>query len=174
MKEKEKKQKTAAKNDKKQGGQPAEKKRNDTLAKLLPIVLILAGITVLGAGLTTLLSQAGRIRTDAVIAEIAEESYSYGGRQKKTVSALATYTLDGVSYTADLGGVKNGFIEGGGVAVLVDPDVPQDAVLPQTTGGAVCTGIGAALLLAGLVWFFPLFRSILSNGRKRNDPIPVE
>ena len=167
MKEKEKK---ATKTDKK----PGEKKQNDTLRKLLPIVLILAGITVLGEGLNTLLSQAGRVKTEAVIAEIAEETYSVGRKQKKTVSALVTYTLDEASYTADLGGVKSGFVEGGGVAVLVNPDVPEDAVLPQTTGGAVCTGIGAALLLAGLIWFFPLFRSILSNGRKRNDPIPVE
>ena len=150
------------------------KKQNDTLSKLLPIVLIIAGITLFGSGLRTIMAQAGRIRAKAVISEITEDVYSVGGRRKREVSALVDYTVDGAACTADLGGVKKGFSEGAEIIVLVNPEIPQDAVLPETAGGAVCTGLGAALLLAGLIWFLPLCRSVLANGRKRNDPIPVE
>ena len=47
----------------------------ETLSKLLPIVLLLAGITVLGEGVSLLVSQSGMRKTDAVIAEITEEPY---------------------------------------------------------------------------------------------------
>ena len=148
--------------------------RKETLSKLLPIVLIIAGITVFGTGVSVLASQAGAVRTRAVIEEITEDAYFVGGAQKKAVGALVTYTVGDTAYTTELGGVKKGFAEGGTIDVLVNPEVPLDASLPQTAGGAVCTALGAALLLGGLLWFFPTFRSVLANGRKRNDPIPVD
>ena len=151
-----------------------KKKKDGVLKTLADIVLVIAGVTLLGAGLSTLTSQAGRVETDAVISELTEEPYSVGEKEKTALSALVTYTVEGVSYTSDLGGVKRGFTEGGKVTVLVAPDAPQDAVLPRTAGGAVCAALGAALLLCGLIRFFPLFRTVLAAGQKRNDPIPVE
>lgn len=145
-----------------------KKQKNETLSKLLPIVLILAGITLLGTGVSTLVSQAGYDKTTAVITEITEEPYSTGGKEKTALSAVAAYTVGDTVYTADLGGVRSGFIEGGQIQVLVNPDVPQDAVLPQTACGAVCTVLGAALLVGGLVWFIPLLRDVFAGKEKKS------
>ncbi len=143
-----------------------KKPKSDTFSKLLPIVLILAGITLLGTGVSTLVSQAGYQKTTAVITEITEEPYTVRGREKTALSAVAAYTLGDTVYTADLGGVRGGFMEGGQISVLVNPDVPQDAVLPQTAGGAVCTALGAALLLCSQIWFVPLLRDVFAGKEK--------
>ena len=145
-----------------------KKQNNETLAKLLPIVLILAGITLFGTGVNTLAAQAGFEKTAAVITEITEETYEAAGKEKTALSAVASYTVGDTAYTADLGGVRKNFVEGGQIDVLVDPAVPQNAVLPQTTGGAVCTGIGAALLLGGVVWFVPLLRDVFAGKEKKS------
>ena len=144
-----------------------KKQKNETLAKLLPIVLILAGLTLFGSGVSILAAQAGFEKTVAVITEITEETYEAGGKEKTALSATASYTVGDTVYTADLGGVRNGFIEGGQIAVLVNPAAPQNAVLPQTTGGAVCTALGAALLLGGIIWIIPLLRDVFAGKEKK-------
>ena len=130
----------------------------ETLSKLLPIVLLLAGITVLGEGISLLTSQAGMRKTDAVIAEITEEPYLINGREKQVVSALVTYTLEDTVYTADLGGVRSGFAEGDSLTVLVDPAAPQKVALPSAAAGVSCTVIGAALLI-----LFPVLLQVASQ-----------
>lgn len=145
----------------------------ETLSKLLPIVLLLAGVTLAGSGLRTLLTQSGLKKTEAVIAELTDETYfSVGGREKHAQSALVSYSVDGASYTADLGGVRRSFAEGGTVEVLVDPALPERAVLPDTAGGVACAVCGGVLLIAGLIWFAPLLITVLSNKEKKK-PAPA-
>ena len=146
-----------------------KKPKNETLAKLLPIVLIIAGITLFGEGVGALAAQAGYEKTSAVIAEITEERYVSGGREKTALSAVAAYTVGDTAYESDLGGVRGGMIEGAQTYVLVNRNDPRDAMLPQTTGGAVCAGLGAALLISGAVWFLPLLREIFAAGEKKED-----
>ena len=144
-----------------------QKKKNDTLSRLLPIVLILAGITLFGEGVSLLAAQSGYQKTSAVITEIAAEPYQVRGAEKKALTAFVTYTVGDTSYTADLGGVRSGFIEGGQIDVMVDPETPQDAVLPSTAGGVVCTVIGAVLLLGGGIWITPLLREVFRKKGKQ-------
>ena len=130
----------------------------ETLSKLLPIVLLLAGITVLGEGISLLASQAGMRKTDAVIAEITEEPYLINGREKQVVSALVTYTLEDTVYTADLGGVRSGFgtaylyLPGESpclsCAGLLETENTPERVNSATVGviGALCAEITDAVL----------------------------
>ena len=150
-----------------------ENNLKETLSKLLPIVLVLAGITLAGSGLRTLLSQSGLRKTTAVIEELTEEAYqTAAGKEKNARTAIVTYSVDGAAYTADLGGVRRNFAEGGTVEVLVDPSLPERAVMPETAGGVVCTVCGSVLLAAGLIWFAPLFITVLSNKEKKK-PAPA-
>lgn len=146
----------------------------ETLSRLLPIVLLLAGITVLGKGISLLVSQSGMRKTDAVISEITEEPYLINGREKQVVSALVTYTLEDTVYTADLGGVRSGFIEGDSLTVLVDPAAPQKVAMPSAAAGVSCTVIGAVLLLAGVIWFIPLLHAVFTAEPKTENRRPVE
>ena len=146
----------------------------ETLSKLLPIVLLLAGITVLGEGVSLLVSQSGMRKTDAVIAEITEEPYLINGREKQVVSALVTYTLEDTVYTADLGGVRSGYAEGDSLTLLVDPAAPQKVALPSAAAGVSCTVIGAVLLLAGVIWFIPLLHAVFTAEPKTENRRPVE
>ena len=146
----------------------------ETLSKLLPIVLILAGITVLGEGVSLLVSQAGMRKTEAVISEITDETYMVNGREKQAISALVTFTLEDAVYTADLGGVRSGFVEGDSLTVLVDPAAPQKVALSSAAAGVTCTVIGAALLLAGVIWFLPLLHTVFTAEPKTDNSRPVE
>ena len=150
------------------------KNLKDTLSKLLPIVLIICGITLFGMGVNLLAAQAGYQKTTAVISEITEETYTVYGRKKTMRSAVATYDAAGTVYSVDLGGVRKGFAEGGEIELLVDGQAPQRAILPQTVPGSICTAVGAALLLGGLIWFAPLLYSVLVAGKKRNEPIRLD
>lgn len=149
-------------------------KLNDTLSKLFPIVLLLVGISLLGGGLGILTMQAGFQKTEAVITEIVSVPYTVNGREKSTSTAYISYTIDGVSHTSELGGVRRGFSEGTAVAVLVDPDLPENAVLPKTAEGGVKTAMGSAFLLAGLVMFVPLLRAVFSAEAKKREELYVD
>ncbi|MBQ6066679.1 MAG: hypothetical protein IJK89_07630 [Clostridia bacterium] len=147
---------------------------NDTFSKLLPIVLLLLGISLLGGGLGILTTQAGFQKTDAVITEIASAPYTLNGREKSASTAYVSYTLDGVSHTSELGGVRKGYVQGATVAVLVDPALPENAVLPKTAEGVVRTAMGSAFLLAGVVLFVPLLRAVFSAEAKKREELYVD
>lgn len=149
-------------------------KLNDTFSKLFPIVLLLVGITLLGGGLGILTAQAGLRRTEAVVTEIASVPYTVNGRERTVSTAYISYTLDGVAYTSDLGGVGKGCAQGETVAVLVDPALPENAVLPHTAEGVVKTAMGSAFLLAGLVTFVPLLRAVFSAESKKREELYVD
>lgn len=149
-------------------------KLNDTFSKLIPIVLLLLGISLLGGGLGILTAQAGFQKTEAVITEIASVPYTVNGREKSATIANISYSFDGVSYASELGGVRRGFTEGTAVAVLVDPDLPENAVLPKTAEGVVKTAMGSAFLLAGLVVFVPLLRAVFSAEAKKREDLYVD
>ena len=145
-----------------------ENNLKDTLSRLLPIILLLAGITLAGSGIRSLSSQSGLKKTEAVIDELSEESYrGADGREKTALNALVTYMLNGTTYTAELGGVRDGMREGGMVEILVNPLLPESVVLPETAGAVAGTVCGVVLLAAGLVWFMPLLIAILSNKEKK-------
>lgn len=149
-------------------------KLNDTLSKLLPIVLLLVGISLLGGGLGILSSQTGYQKTEAVITEITSEPYSVAGREKSVSITYISYTVDGIGYSSELDGVRRGFTQGAAVTVLVDPLLPEKAVLPKTAEGVVKTAIGSAFLLAGLVLFVPLLRAVFSAEAKKREELYVD
>lgn len=144
-----------------------ENNLKETLSKLLPIVLLLVGITLSGGGIRKLASLAGLEKTEAVISELTEETYRTSRGDRVARSALATYTRNGTVYTADLGGIRKGLTEGGAVTVLVDPELPENAVLPAAAGEIACTVCGGLLLAAGVVWFLPLLITVLSHREKK-------
>ena len=149
-------------------------KLNDTLSKLLPIVLLLVGVSLLGGGLGILTAQAGLQKTDAVITEIASTTYTLNGREKIASTAYVSYTFDGVPHTSDLGGVRRGYAQGATIDVLVDPAVPENVVSPKTAEGVVKTAVGSAFLLAGVVMFVPLLRAVFSAEAKKREELYVD
>ena len=144
-------------------------KRNDTLQKLIPVFLLIAGITVLGMGLTNLSRTARYEKTTARITEIAAEPYVSERGDRTAVNVYVTFDANGREVTAELGSYKKNYTEGKELTVLYDPANPADAMVNGKTAGAVMTGIGAVLLAADAVLLVPLLRDVLAGNKKKKE-----
>jgi Protein of unknown function (DUF3592) len=145
-------------------------------AQLFCWVFILVGVTVMGAGVWTLIKS---IRTehwpvtDAVIQSAHQESHS--GDHGTTYSAEVTYTyqVSAANYTGrkiSIGAMSSSsqyaqkildrYPVGKKVAVYYSPTDPAEAVLETGIHGGtwICLGVGTAFGLAGLM-FLQIFRA---------------
>ena len=142
---------------------------NDTLKKLIPVFLLIAGITVFGVGITNLSRTARYEKTTARITEIAAEPYSVWNSKRTAVNVYVTFEADGREVTAELGSYKKSYTEGSELTVLYDPDNPADATVNNKTAGAVMTGLGAAMLAVDAVLLIPLLRDVLAGNKKKKE-----
>ena len=114
-----------------------KEKQNGTLQKLLPILLLLAGVTVFGTGLSGLARMAGYRRATGVVTEVAAGE------------VYVAFPAEAGEQSASLGAISRGCAVGTRLPLLYRPDHPADAVPSDRTVNGVLTGVGAALLIGG-------------------------
>lgn len=138
-----------------------KEKQNGTLQKLLPILLLLVGVTVFGTGLSGLARMAGYRRATGVVTEVAAGE------------VYVAFPAEAGEQSASLGAISRGCAVGTRLPLLYRPDHPADAVPSDRTVNGVLTGVGAALLIVDAVLLVPLLRSVFTgNARKKQEEQP--
>ena len=136
-----------------------KEKQNGTLQKLVPILLLIAGITVFGAGLSGLVRSAGYDRAKGVVTEVADGE------------VYVAYLAGAGEQNAYLGRISRGCAVGTELPLLFRPDHPSNAVLSDRALNGALTGVGAALLITDAALLVPLLRSVFAgNKRKESSP----
>ena len=141
----------------------------DTLQRLLPVILLIAGITVFGMGIGNLLRWAGYETTTAVIQEIAAASSAERAAGSPLYHVYVDYAVGEDVYTADVGSYKSGYEVGGELAVLYNPENPANAVVSDRKGACIMAVCGGVMLAADVVLLVPLLRAVLTGNKKKED-----
>ena len=131
--------------------------QNGTLQKLLPVLLLIVGVTVFGTGLSGLMRTAGYCRATGVVTEVAAGE------------VYVAYPAGEVQQTASLGVISKGCAVGSELPLLYRSDHPADVKLSDRTVYGVLTGVGGALLAADAVFLIPLLRSVFAGNKGRKE-----
>ena len=129
--------------------------QNGTLQKLLPVLLLIAAVTVFGTGLSGLVRTAGYQRATGVVTEVS------GGE------VYVTYSTEDGEQAASLGAVARGSAVGTALPLLYRPGHPGNAILSERKTYGILTGVGGALLAADAVFLVPLLRSVFAGNRRK-------
>ena len=117
------------------------------MQRLAPLILLAAGILFIVFGLI----DAHQAKTFApAMGTIRSIEVDNSGEDTR-YTVIVEYTVDGTSYFADLGELKNGFAVGQEIDIQYNPADFEQIRLPGRTGMLACFGFGALMLLGAAV-----------------------
>ena len=146
----------------------------ETLQKLAPVILLIAGITVFGMGLSSLLRWAGYEKTTAVVQETVTASSAERAAGSPLYHVYVDYTVGEDAYTADIGSYRNGYDAGNELAILYNSENPANAVVSDRKTSWIMTVCGGVMLAADLILLVPLLLGVLKGNKKKDDSQTVE
>ena len=146
----------------------------DTLQKLVPIFLLLAGLAVCGTGVCNLLRRADYEKTTASVQEIATASPAEYAAGSPLYQVYVNYTVDENAYLTDIGAYKKSYQVGKELAVLYNPENPADAVVSDRKPAVIMTVCGGVMLAVDAVLLVPLLRDVLAGNKKKEEAQETE
>ena len=119
------------------------KPRIDLSAKGMTVVLLIAGLAMLGLGIKFTFDTRGFEKTEAVITRIEVESE---GGDDSSYTTYVDYEVDGKSYTGSIGFYQDGYRPGKRISIKYDPADPTR--IAEDSPGMLIYLTGAGTLLA--------------------------
>lgn len=111
--------------------------------------LVMAIIAIVGGVYLTFFQSRGFVKTQATIVSIEEVADEFASADSKEHRVTVEYTVDGVTYTEELGAYSPSYAEGKAIDVLYDPKDPS-VVHAGTFMGiyAMCVGVVILAVIA--------------------------